>query len=51
MAALIPELSGIQLSLITTSPIKYLIGLAISYAAGFVVCMILGFDDPAEEAE
>lgn len=51
VAALIPELSGIQLSLITTSPIKYLIGLAISYAAGFVVCMILGFDDPAEEAE
>lgn len=51
VAALIPELSGIQLSLITTSPIKYLIGLAISYAAGFVVCMILGFDDPAEETE
>lgn len=51
VAALIPELSGIQLSLITTSPIKYLIGLAISYAAGFVVCMIMGFEDPAEDAE
>lgn len=48
VAALIPELSGIQLSLITTSPVKYLIGLAISYIAGFVVCMIMGFEDPEE---
>ncbi|MDD3362808.1 MAG: PTS transporter subunit EIIC [Hespellia sp.] len=49
VAAKIPELSGLQLSLITTSPIKYLIGVAISYAAGFLFCMLLGFSDPEEE--
>lgn len=48
VAALIPELSGIQLALITNAPLKYLIGLVISYAAGFIMCMILGFDDPEE---
>ena len=48
VAALIPELSGLQLALITNAPIKYLIGIAISYAAGFVFCMLLGFDDPEE---
>lgn len=49
VAAKIPELSGMQLSLITTSPLKYLIGIAISYAAGFLFCMLLGFVDPEEE--
>lgn len=49
VAALIPELSGIQLALITNAPLKYLIGLAVSYVSGFVVCMILGFDDPEED--
>lgn len=49
VAAKIPELSGLQLSLITTSPLKYLIGIAISYAAGFLFCMLLGFADPEEE--
>ena len=48
VAALIPELSGIQLALITNAPLKYLVGLLTSYVAGFVVCMILGFDDPEE---
>lgn len=48
VAALIPELSGIQLALITNAPLKYLIGLLTSYVAGFVMCMILGFDDPEE---
>ena len=48
VAAKIPELSGLQLSLITTSPIKYLIGVAISYAAGFLFAMLLGFEDPEE---
>ncbi len=48
VAAKIPELSGLQLSLITTSPIKYLIGVAISYAAGFFFAMLLGFTDPEE---
>lgn len=46
VAAKIPELSGLQLSLITTSPIKYLIGIAISYVAGFLFCMLLKFEDP-----
>lgn len=45
VAAKIPELSGLQLSLITNHPIKYLIGIAISYAAGFLFCMLLGFED------
>lgn len=49
VAAKIPELSGLQLALITTSPFKYLIGVAISYVAGFLFCMILGFTDPEEE--
>ena len=49
VAAKIPELSGLQLSLITTSPVKYLIAVAISYAAGFLFCMLLGFTDPEEE--
>lgn len=49
VAAKIPELSGLQLALITTSPIKYLIGIAISYAAGFLFAMLLGFTDPEEE--
>lgn len=49
VAAKIPELSGLQLALITTSPVKYLIGIAISYAAGFLFAMLLGFTDPEEE--
>lgn len=49
VAAKIPELSGLQLALITTSPIKYLIGIAISYAAGFLFAMLLGFTDPEGE--
>ena len=48
VAALIPELLGIQLALITNAPLKYLIALLVSYAAGFVACMLLGFDDPEE---
>ena len=48
VAALIPELSGLQLALITNAPIKYLCGIAISYVAGFLFCMLLGFDDPEE---
>lgn len=48
VAAKIPELSGLQLALITTSPVKYLIGVAISYAAGFLFAMLLGFTDPEE---
>lgn len=49
VAAKIPELSGLQLALITTSPLKYLIGVAISYIAGFLFCMLLGFQDIEEE--
>ena len=45
VAAKIPTLSGIQLSLVTNSPLRYLLGILISYAAGFAACMLLGFDD------
>ncbi|MCR5796263.1 MAG: PTS transporter subunit EIIC [Solobacterium sp.] len=45
VAALIPGLSGIQLSLVTNAPFKYLLGILISYAAGFAACLVLGFDD------
>lgn len=48
VAARIPELSGLQLALITNAPLKYLLGIAISYAAGFVFCGLLGFEDPEE---
>lgn len=48
VAAKIPELSGLQLALITTAPVKYLIGIAISYVAGFAFAALLGFDDPQE---
>lgn len=48
VAALVPELSGIQMALITNSPIKYAIGYVISLAAGFIFMMILKFDDPEE---
>lgn len=49
VAAKIPELSGLQLSLITTSPLKYLLAVAISYVAGFLFCKLLGFTDLEEE--
>lgn len=48
VAALIPELSGLQLALITNAPLKYLLGIAISYVSGYLFCMLLGFDDPDE---
>lgn len=48
VAALIPELSGLQLALITNAPLKYLLGILISYAAGFLFCMLLGFEDPVD---
>lgn len=48
VAALIPELSGLQLSLITNAPLKYLLGILISYVAGFLFCMLLGFEDPED---
>lgn len=48
VAARIPELSGLQLALITNAPLKYLLGIAISYASGFLICGLLGFEDPEE---
>lgn len=48
VAALVPELSGIQLAFICNSPIKYVIGYVISAVSGFVLMMILGFEDPEE---
>lgn len=48
VAARIPELSGLQLALITNAPLKYLLGIVISYAAGFAICGLLGFEDPEE---
>ena len=48
VAALIPELSGLQLALITNAPLKYLLGILISYVSGFVICALMGFEDPEE---
>ena len=48
VAALVPELSGIQFALITDSPVKYLIGYAVAVAAGFVFAKLLGYEDPEE---
>lgn len=48
VAALVPELSGIQFALITDSPIKYVIGYAIAVAAGFLFAKLLGYEDPEE---
>ncbi len=48
VAALVPELSGIQMAFICNSPIKYVIGYIISALSGFVLMMIIGFEDPEE---
>lgn len=48
VAALVPELSGIQMAFITNAPLKYVIGYVISAVSGFVLMMILGFEDPEE---
>lgn len=49
VAAKIPELSGLQLAFITNKPLAYLLGIAVAYVAGFLFCMLLGFDDPQED--
>lgn len=41
-------LSGIPLAAITNKPLLFMIGLLVSYAAGFVATLILGFDDVTE---
>lgn len=46
VAAKIPELSGLQLALITNKPLFYLLGILVSYLSGFIFCMVLGFEDP-----
>lgn len=48
VAAKVPELSGIPLAFITTNIPLYFVGLGISYLAGFVICNLMGFDDPEE---
>ena len=46
VAAKVPELSGIPLAFITTRFPLYFVGLFASYAAGFIVCRLMGFKDP-----
>ena len=41
-------LSGIPLAAITNTPLLYIIGVVIAYAAGFIATLILGFDDIIE---
>lgn len=48
VAAKVPELSGIPLAFITTNIPLYFVGLGISYLCGFVICNLMGFDDPQE---
>ena len=43
-----PELSGIPLAFITTRFPLYFVGLFASYAAGFIVCRLMGFTDPED---
>ena len=48
VAAKVPELSGIPLAFITTRfPLDF-VGLFASYAAGFIVCRLMGFTDPED---
>ena len=48
VAAKVPELSGIPLAFITTRFPLYFVGLFASYAAGFIVCRLMGFTDPED---
>lgn len=48
VASLSMGLSGIPLSVITTKPIMYLIGVIVAYIAGFIATWLLGFEDPEE---
>jgi PTS system sucrose-specific IIC component len=41
-------LSGIPLAAITTTPLLYILGVLVAYAAGFTATLILGFDDIIE---
>lgn len=41
-------LSGLPLAAITNTPLLFIIGLLVAYAAGFAATLILGFDDIAE---
>lgn len=42
-------ISGLPLAGATNNILVYLLGLVISYAAGFVATMLVGFDDPKED--
>lgn len=48
VAAKVPELSGIPLAFITTKFPLYFVGLFVAYAAGFILCSLMGWQDPAE---
>ncbi|MBI6872686.1 PTS transporter subunit EIIC [Clostridium aciditolerans] len=41
-------LSGIPLAAITNTPLLYIVGVLIAYAAGFIATFLLGFDDIIE---
>lgn len=50
VAAKVPELGGLPLGFITTRFPLYFVGVLVAYAAGFIICNIMGFTDPPEEA-
>ena len=44
-------ISGLPLAATTNNIPVYLVGLIVAYIAGFIATLIIGFDDPEEEAE
>jgi len=48
VAALVPELGGLPLGFITNNIPLYFVGILIAYVSGFVICNLLGWDDPVE---
>ena len=41
-------LSGLPLAATTNNPLKFIVGVLVAYAVGYIATRILGFDDPVE---
>lgn len=48
VGAIAMGLSGLPLAALVSSPAKYIIGVIIAYAGGFIATYLLGFEDPQE---
>lgn len=48
VAVLSMGISGLPLAAVATSPLRYLLGILVSYVAGFIATYLLGFEDPIE---